>query len=111
MKIIDFNKYIRPDLLIFYVLTFDFIPSFTRQKKKKKNRRPVVFPVLGTLRTTCARVVNPRFYFFHLPVCYALPGSDGLKKDDRDLSSTSVICLPRHLFFKPTADKWLDANC
>ncbi len=87
---------------------FWFHPEF--HAAQKKNRRRVVFPVLGTLRTTCARVVKPAIYLYHLRMCYALPGSDGKKKRSWFVFHVSDLS-PTPSFFKPTADKWLDANC
>ncbi len=77
----------------------------------KKNRRPVVFPVLGTLRTTCARVVNPRFICIIFPCAMLCPGQMVKKEEDRDLSSTSVICRPRHLFLNPQLTNGWMATC
>lgn len=76
----------------------------------KKNRRRVVFPVLGTLRTTCARVVNPRFICIIFACAMLCPGQMVKKKRSWFVFHVSDLS-PTPSFFKPTADKWLDANC
>jgi len=85
---------------------FWFHPEF--HAAPKKNRRRVVFPVLGTLRTTCARVVKPAIYLYHLRMFYTLPGSDGKNKISWFVFHVSDLS-PTPSFFQ--THSWQMAGC
>jgi hypothetical protein len=83
---------------VLYVLTFDFIPSFTRHNKKPA---PSSIPSSRYFTNNLCTGCETRDLFVSSSIVLCSARVRWFLKKDRDLSSTSVICLPRHLFSNP----------